>query len=153
MNGAEVSESSSYFHYFEVQSCEEGLFGILNDVAGGKLQSSDLLEMDKSLNNFPPVHYFYRHSGEFTPAACQAMLQGIDSPEAFRSSEIFQRIMRDHEVVARFKKAAVWKGHGGEWPPFWPQEYRLSPTRQKAERAISNARIWLRGLFGGNQTQ
>ena len=102
-------------NYFEVQSLEEGLYGILKDYAGGKLTRNDLVEMsDMWLNNFPPVEFFaHRSSTALAQENVRQVMASVKSPADFAQTELFREIMGDQLVTNRFQKASAHFGING----------------------------------------
>ena len=131
-NTERQSEEPKFYSYTQVQSPEEGLYRALTDYAEGRLTGDDLRSMaDMYCNSFPPFEFFQHRSG--TEEYIREQGGKAKSPSEFAQTELFQDIMRDPIVVDRFQKASpnVFGLTGNnDYPPYWPQEYRLSPEER-----------------------
>lgn len=103
------SEDDLIFDYFkDPESLEEGIFKIISARAKGNLSGTALQSLVYShLNLFPPLEYFLKHGNKIvTPEAAQELLKGINSPEELKNNPLFNEIITDPTVIARFEKTS-----------------------------------------------
>jgi len=100
------SETPDFKAYFEGKTPKEGLFNILKAYSEGQMTGEELVGMaGMYINDFPPLEYIADRANNVASNDVRMLMVKTNSPAEFAETELFQKIMDDPTVTARFVKA------------------------------------------------